>query len=128
MPGISRIDNKLPVKRMELPMQDPNRRCFSRLDFNTEVVLRFQGLEIRRQSLNISQGGIFVDGDPLGLGEQMTLEFRLPDLPEIIRAEAIVRWVGRGEIRGIGLQFTGLRAIEVWAVNQLYLRARRQSG
>ncbi len=109
-------------------MPSYNRRDYSRLDYETDVVIRHRGRELEGISLNISQGGMFVEAEPLPLGEKVTAIFELPDLDAPIEAEAIVRWNSRDIRPGIGLQFTGLRALEVWGVNQLFHRAERDKG
>lgn len=103
-----------------------NRRNHTRLDFVTNVVLLWKDREIKGESFNISQGGLFVICEPLSLGEKVTLHFKLPDLDEPIQTEAIVRWNMRETLVGCGFQFVGLRPIEVWGINQIFRRAEAQ--
>jgi Tfp pilus assembly protein PilZ len=69
----------------------------------------------------MSVGGMFVETEaPLLFDETISLKFALPDLKEPIEVEAQVRWVERRawERNGAGLQFVGLRAKYMWALNK----------
>ncbi len=70
------------------------------------------------RSLNISAGGIFIDTAPLPeFGTKLTLHIKLPGIADKCKIPCIVRWRKEGD--GAGLQFEGLRPIEVWALNKL---------
>lgn len=56
------------------------------------------------------------DSDIL-MGEQATLRFKLVTVDEWIDTLVIVRW---RSAQAIGVQFSGLRAREVWALNQFF--------
>lgn len=105
-----------------------NRRGHYRIDFVTDIVIRHDSHEIPAYCLNLSHGGMFVSCPPLPLGAKVRLTFRLPDLKEPVEAEAVVRWNVREARRGVGLQFTGLRAIEMWGINQIFRRNKREQG
>lgn len=80
-------------------------------------------------SRDVSVGGMFVEcGERVPFGDKVQLRFELPSLGRVIIAEALVRWVDPAA--GIGVQFTGLRAGEVWAFQQLIrsLGAGRQES
>ncbi len=67
---------------------------------------------------NISLGGAFVDLDErLSIGTRVQVEFSIPGRPEPITVGAAVRWVAP---TGSGVQFDGLRAGEVWSLNQYF--------
>ena len=56
------------------------------------------------------------------IGEAVQVRFSLPKLADQVVAPAHVRWVD-GQ-NGLGVQFTGLRAREVWALQQLFQNAK----
>ena len=71
--------------------------------------------------VNVSTGGMRLIFDPEltpTYHEQYTLEFTLPGVDEPTVVKGIVRWVDRIRTNECGVAFTtGLRAIEVWALN-----------
>jgi hypothetical protein len=110
---------------METPMTTNTRRAHERLDVDFDVMVRVGDREIASRCLNISQGGMFIEGAHRPMGELVTLIFELPDLPAPVEAEARVCWTERDDRTGFGVQFIGLRAIQVWAINQLFQRRSR---
>ena len=97
------------------------RRTQQRYSVNLTVEFTFQGQVFQALSRNMSVGGVFVETTaPLLFDETISLKFALPGLKEPIEAEAQVRWVERQgwERTGVGLQFVGLRAKYVWALNK----------
>jgi uncharacterized protein (TIGR02266 family) len=87
------------------------------------VEFRFEGQTYQGRSRNMSVGGMFVVTDaPLPFGATLSLVFSIPKLKEPIEVESQVRWVEReGEnVTGVGVQFVGLRAKHVWALNKLF--------
>jgi len=105
-----------------------NRRGHYRLDYVTDVVIRYDEIELSAYCLNLSQGGMYVSCPPLPLGQKVMLTFTLPDIEETVETEALVRWNVREPRRGVGLQFQNLRPIEVWGINQLFRRRDREQG
>ena len=101
------------------------RREHDRLDVEFDVTIRRGDNDITAKCINISQGGMFIETDNITIGEMVTVIFELPDLPKPIETEARVCWSEREARFGVGVQFVGLRAIEVWAVNQLFQKRRR---
>jgi c-di-GMP-binding flagellar brake protein YcgR len=107
-------------------MSNETRRAHDRIDASFNVSVSFAGKHIDARCVNISQGGMFLSVDEqIPIGEVITAEFRLPDHPQMISAEARICWSEREERQGIGVKFIGLRAIEVWAINQLFRRKSR---
>ena len=93
-------------------------RQHTRKHFSSDVELHHDGNVTQGRSINISQGGIFVDTDLLPpLGSKLVLKMRIPGAGDDCEIPCIVRWVKEGE--GLGLQFEQLRAIEMWALNKL---------
>ena len=52
----------------------------------------------------------------------MQLRFQLPTQPEPVEVAGDVRWVVKkeGSHVGVGIRFQGLRARDVWALNQFF--------
>lgn len=94
---------------------DQNRRRFVRKTIQVELrghseegvgQLIFEGLDL-------SAGGTFLRSDLLlEQGEVLSLEFRLPGAPKLLRARARVAWVRRfpkaEEPAGMGVEFTAI--------------------
>jgi uncharacterized protein (TIGR02266 family) len=102
------------------------RRAHDRLEVDLEVTIRYDGREIEARCTNISQGGMFIQTETITIGENVTVVFSLPGIPKPIEAESRVCWSERDDRMGIGVQFNGLRAIEVWAVNQLFQKRAKE--
>jgi type IV pilus assembly protein PilZ len=104
-------------------MPTDTRRAYDRLDITFDVVVHHADRELEATCLNISQGGMFVQTpEPLPIDAQLSVVFRLPDIAQPVTAQARVAWSEQKTRRGVGVQFLGLRAIEVWAINQLFRR------
>ncbi|MFO7639410.1 MAG: PilZ domain-containing protein [bacterium] len=110
-------------------MSGDSRRAYERLDFETPVTVLADGRTVAGTCRNISQGGMFLEaGEAVAIGSAVRVRFALPDLKgDGVDAEATVRWCERdgASSRGLGLQFSGLRPIEVWAINQLFRKRSR---
>lgn len=67
---------------------------------------------------NLSLGGALVEtGHRHAMGARIELSFRIPTLEEPIQIGSTVRWL---DADGVGLQFDGLRARDVWALNEYF--------
>lgn len=107
-------------------MSDETRRAHDRVEATFDVMVIYGGRHIEASCVNISQGGMFLRvGEQIPIGEVITAEFRLPDHPQKISTEARVCWSERDKRIGVGVKFVGLRAIEVWAINQIFRRKSR---
>ena len=100
-------------------MRGEEMRVYNRFEVRLPVVWGLSGrTEVEGETRNISLGGMFIaTATPAPFKTVIELRFRLPALREDTKVEAHVRWVTE---EGIGVQFIGLRAIEVWALNQLF--------
>lgn len=68
--------------------------------------------------MNLSLGGALLDmSQRLEMGSRMQVTFRIPTHEHDITVGAAVRWAGGS---GIGVQFDGLRAKEVWSLNKFF--------
>ena len=95
-----------------------NRRSTTRYNVSLDAKLQIGDQELSRKISNLSLGGAFVDHDErMPIGTRLDLEFRLPNREEPIAIGCEIRWVAES---GFGVQFDGLRAGEVWSLNQLF--------
>lgn len=98
-------------------------RATERYDLEVQVQVDRVGSFDSWATEDVSAGGMRLKADtgtPPRVGERFEVEFRLPLLPDPVRARGEVRWVNEGVC---GVQFTtGLRAREVWAINRLHKR------
>ena len=68
--------------------------------------------------VNLSLGGALVNaGAKYAMGMRMAISFKVPTMEERIDVGATVRWASSD---GTGLQFDGLRARDVWALNEYF--------
>lgn len=94
------------------------RRVHERYDRRLKVVIRHEGQEYEAVTRNISLGGMYIVTDaPLPFGGETEVRFRIPNSQEDTVCNAYVRWT---QPEGVGIQFSSLRAREVWALNKLF--------
>ncbi len=94
------------------------KRAHERYERKISVTVVAEGRELQGATVNISLGGMFVAlAEPVKFGSTVKARFRLPALKEDTELTCTVRWVTPD---GVGLQFGSLRAMEVWAFNQLF--------
>jgi hypothetical protein len=68
--------------------------------------------------INLSLGGaLFALDNRLAMGTRVDFRFSVPTLEEPIVIGATVRW---SDDKATGIQFDGLRAREVWALNKYF--------
>jgi uncharacterized protein (TIGR02266 family) len=99
------------------------RRIDPRYERQLDVEVVSEGKRQTSRTVNISLGGMFLDAAaPLDIGATVQLRFSLPTQPEPVEVAGDVRWVVKrdGAHLGIGIRFQGLRARDVWALNQFF--------
>jgi hypothetical protein len=94
-----------------------NRRTSTRYDVWIEAKLTVNGAVTDITMTNLSLGGALVSGTKQPMGARVSINFKVPTLKETIEVGAVVRW---SDAKGVGLQFDGLRAQEVWALNEYF--------
>jgi PilZ domain len=97
-----------------------NRRSSTRHDVELDATLAVGGAGADAEQckiMNLSLGGAYLVTRKLGMGERVHVTFRLPTLEEPVATGATVRWT-TGE--GVGVQFDGLRARDVWALGKFF--------
>jgi Tfp pilus assembly protein PilZ len=68
--------------------------------------------------LNLSLGGAQVTATTkYAMGRRVQISFHVPTMAEAIEVGATVRW---SNADGVGVQFDGLRARDVWALNEYF--------
>ena len=68
--------------------------------------------------VNLSLGGALFLGRPrLPMGQRLDVSFKVPTMDEVIEVGATVRW---SDDKATGIQFDGLRARDVWALNKFF--------
>jgi len=66
---------------------------------------------------NLSLGGAQLESRKLPMGERVHVTFRIPTLEDPVAAAGVVRWTSDN---GVGIQFDGLRARDVWALGKYF--------
>ena len=94
-----------------------NRRTSTRYDVWIEAKMTVNGTPADVTMTNLSLGGALIAGTKQPMGARVTINFRVPTLENAIDVGATVRWT---DAKGVGLQFDGLRAQEVWALNEYF--------
>ena len=95
-------------------------RSSTRHPVNIDVTLTYEDISTDQVMVNLSLGGALITVDErLPLGASVDLEFRVPTAEAPINVRAVVRWVGDDST---GVQFDGLRAREVWSLNEFFKR------
>lgn len=104
-------------------MAEHFRRIDPRYERQLDVEVVADGKKHVSRTVNISLGGLFLDSSiVLEIGTTVQLRFALPTQPEPVEVAGDVRWVVKkdGAHNGIGIRFQGLRARDVWALNQFF--------
>lgn len=104
-------------------MTTPNRRTQQRYEIRLPVEFTHEGQSYQGQTRNMSVGGMFIEtAAPIPFNGMVGLKFRVPTNKDPIEVEGHVRWVegSKGASNGLGVQFQGLRAVHVWALNKFF--------
>jgi hypothetical protein len=95
-----------------------NRRTSTRHTVSIPSKLTIDGSARDVTMVNLSLGGALVEaGGKLAMGKRVQINFKVPTMDEAIDVGATVRWA---DAKGVGLQFDGLRARDVWALNEYF--------
>ena len=95
-----------------------NRRTATRHDVSLAAKLTLDGTQREATVMNLSLGGALVNaGAKLAMGQRVQIAFAVPTLETPIEVGATVRW---SDEKSTGLQFVGLRARDVWALNTYF--------
>jgi hypothetical protein len=96
-----------------------NRRTQTRHAVSLAAKLTINGAARECTVMNMSLGGaLFSLGtDRLAMGQRLDISFKVPTMDEAIEVGATVRW---SDDKATGVQFDGLRARDVWALNKYF--------
>jgi hypothetical protein len=94
-----------------------NNRSTHRFDVVLDVEYRVGDRWHRAITENASLGGLFIVDTEVPVGQRLVVRLRLPTQKEPIEVGAVVRWQ---RDNGIGVQFDGLRAKDVWALGKYF--------
>lgn len=95
-----------------------NRRIQTRHDVAIPAKLTLNGTPNNCTMLNLSLGGALVSASTrYAMGQRIRIEFYVPTMVDAIEVGATVRW---SNAEGVGVQFDGLRARDVWALNEYF--------
>lgn len=100
-----------------------HRRADRRYDRRIEIEVTADGVPFTTHTRNLSLGGMYLLSErSVAFGSKVKLRFTVPTQAEVIEVEGEVRWVEaeEGETHGLGIQFGGLRARDVWALNKFF--------
>ncbi|MBP9088859.1 MAG: PilZ domain-containing protein [Kofleriaceae bacterium] len=94
-----------------------NRRTQTRHEVSIPSTLTIDNNAQDCTLVNLSLGGAFVLHHKVAMGLMCKLSFVVPTQVETVEAEAIVRWCTED---GVGVQFQGLRAKDVYALGKYF--------
>lgn len=95
-----------------------NRRIQTRHHVAIPAKLTVNGTPNDCTMLNVSLGGALVAANTkYAMGQRVRIAFGVPALNHPIDVEGTVRW-SNAEV--VGVQFDGLRARDVWALNEFF--------
>ena len=95
-----------------------NRRTSTRHVVSLAGQLGVDGAPQSITLVNLSLGGALVTaGMKFSMGQRVTITFSIPTIEHPIEVGAVVRW---SDDKATGLQFDGLRARDVWALNKFF--------
>ena len=99
-------------------MSDNRRATRHAVSISTKLIV--DGNLVEGVMVNLSLGGAQVaSGIKHAMGQRINVSFMVPTLEHAIEIGATVRWA---DSDGVGLQFDGLRARDVWALNEYFKR------
>lgn len=100
-------------------------RQSERHDIVLPIDITAAGETFTAQTRNISIGGVFVSSThAIVFGSRVQLKLKVPTEKVPIEVGGVVRWQDPG---GFGIQFDGLRARDVYALNKLF-ESPKQGG
>lgn len=95
-----------------------NRRTSTRHAVSIAGKLAVEGAQRPCTVMNLSLGGALLSaGAKLPMGQRVSISFNVPTMDESIEVGATVRW---SDDSTTGIQFDGLRARDVWALNKYF--------
>ncbi len=97
-----------------------NRRTAIRHAVSIKGTFTTSGAPADCSIMNLSLGGALLAAEKRhAMGERCHIKFTIPTMEEPIDIGATVRW---SDDTSVGIQFDGLRARDVWALNEYFKR------
>ena len=95
-------------------------RSATRHPVSIPAKLIVEGNTVEGTLMNLSLGGALLTSSVKhSMGQRITVTFKVPTQDPAIEISATVRWA---DSQGVGLQVDGLRARDVWALNEYFKR------
>jgi hypothetical protein len=95
-----------------------NRRTSARYVVSIQASLAITGAPDACTIMNLSLGGALITATKRhAMGQRVNLTFKVATAAEPIEIGATVRWA---DTISVGVQFDGLRARDVWALNEYF--------
>ena len=95
-----------------------NRRTSTRHAVTLAASIAVDGKSRECTVMNLSLGGaLLAAGSKFSMGERVQMKFSVPTMEEPIEVGGTVRW---SDDKATGIQFDGLRARDVWALNKYF--------
>ena len=95
-----------------------NRRSSARHVVSLVGTLTIAGAPNVCTIVNLSLGGALIAATQRhAMGSRVHISFKLPTKDEAVEVDATVRWA---DATSVGIQFDGLRAHDVWALNEYF--------
>jgi hypothetical protein len=95
-----------------------DKRSQTRHEVSIPATLAIDGTSKDCTLLNLSLGGALLAAHgKLAMGQRIRISFHVPTIGDAIEVGATVRW---SNADGVGVQFDGLRARDVWALNEYF--------
>ena len=95
-----------------------DKRTSTRHVVSLPAKLAIEGKQEPCTIVNLSLGGALVMAtSKLVMGQRVSITFAVPTVEEAVEVGSTVRW---SDDKGVGLQFDGLRARDVWALNKYF--------
>jgi len=95
-----------------------NRRTSARHVVSIAGTLAITGAPVACTIVNLSLGGALISAtERHAMGQRVHVTFKLPTIEEPVDVGATVRWA---DATSVGIQFDGLRARDVWALNEYF--------
>ena len=95
-----------------------NRRTATRHAVSLPATFVIDGAPQPCTVMNLSLGGaLFSMAGTLAMGQRVSISFAVPTIDQAIEVGATVRW---SDDKATGIQFDGLRARDVWALNKYF--------
>ena len=102
-------------------MSDETRRRFGRFDRALRVELEGNGATVVGETVNLGLGGLLVSVEhDFQFGDEVTVRLTVPSPEQALEAGATVRWSRTMAPGSLGLAFSALRPIDVWALLQYF--------